>query len=83
VDPGSATYTIGTPFFDYITLTLPGASRPLTVVAKGASGGMKYIKGVTLDGVPLRTFVLRHEDIKDGADLVFEMSDVPQSWPLT
>jgi putative alpha-1,2-mannosidase len=82
VDPASATYTIGTPFFDHIALTLPGASRPLTVIAKGAGGGMKYIKNVTLDGVPLRTFVLRHDDIKDGADLVFEMSDVPQSWPL-
>jgi putative alpha-1,2-mannosidase len=52
------------------------------VIAKGASGGMKYIKSVTLDGSPLRTFVLRYDDIKDGADLVFEMSDVPQSWPL-
>lgn len=82
MDPASATYTIGTPFFDHITLTLPGASRPLTVTAKGASGGMKYIKGVTLDGVPLWNFVLRHDEIKDGADLIFQMSDTPQSWPL-
>lgn len=82
VDPASATYTIGTPFFDDLSLTLPGASRPLTVTATGASEGMKYIKSLTLDGRELRTFILEHGDIADGGDLVFEMSDTPQSWPL-
>jgi len=55
---------------------------PLTVTAKGASAGMKYIKNLTLDGRELRTFILDHVDIANGGDLVFEMSDTPQSWPL-
>jgi putative alpha-1,2-mannosidase len=82
VDPASATYTVGTPFFDHISLTLPGASRPLTISAKGASTGMKYIKSVTLNEKALRSFILEHGDIANGGDLVFEMSDSPQSWPL-
>ena len=83
MDPASATYTIGTPFFDYLSLILPGVSRPLTVTAKGASEGMKYIKSLTLDGRELRTFILEHGDIANGGDLVFEMSNTPQSWPLS
>ena len=43
---------------------------------------MKYIKNLTLDGRQLRTFILDHGDIAKGGDLVFEMSDTPQSWPL-
>lgn len=82
MDPASATYTIGTPFFDHLSLTLPGASRPLTITAKGASGGKKYIKSLMLDGREIRTFILDHADIANGGDLVFEMSDRPESWPL-
>jgi putative alpha-1,2-mannosidase len=82
VDPASATYTIGTPFFDHLSLTLPGASRPLTITAKGASAGMKYIKNLTLDGRELRTSILDHGDIANGGDLVFETSETPQSWPF-
>ena len=82
VDPSSATYTIGTPFFDILSLTLPGADRPLTVTAKGASGGMRYIKSLTIDGRNIRTYILEHADIANGGDLVFEMSDQPQAWPL-
>lgn len=81
MDPASATYTIGTPFFDHLTLTIPGVDRPLTISAKGASGGMKYIKSLTLDGREIRTFVLEHADIAKGGDLVFEMSHTPQHWP--
>ena len=82
MDPASATYTIGTPFFDYLSLTLPGADKPLTVTAKGASRGMRYIKSLTLDGRDIRTYILEHADIASGGDLVIGMSDQPQAWPL-
>lgn len=81
MDPASAEYTIGTPFFDSLGLDLPGASRPLSVTAKGAAGGRKkYIQNVQIDGTDFPYIVLDHGVIKDGADIVFEMSDRPQAW---
>lgn len=68
------------PFFDQVTLTLPTASRPLSISARGASSGKPYIASVTIDGVPLSVPVIRHEQIKDGAEVVFEMSATPASW---
>ncbi|ORY26128.1 glycosyl hydrolase family 92-domain-containing protein [Naematelia encephala] len=80
VDPASATYVIGTPFFDNITLQLPGASRPLSIHAKGASDRSKYIKSVTIDGKQHDSIFITHEQIKNGADIVFEMDATPQVW---
>jgi putative alpha-1,2-mannosidase len=81
VDPASATYVVGTPFFDYIALDLP-AGGTIRVTAKGASGGKKkYIKSLTIDGRPHKTVIIDHAQLAHGADLVFEMSDTPQTWP--
>lgn len=81
VDPASATYIIGTPFFDSLSLSLPGTRRPISVKAPGASKGLQYIKSLTLNGIPHHSFILQHADLANGADLTFEMSDSPQSWP--
>lgn len=80
VNPASATYIIGTPFFDFLSLQPPGAARPITIKAKGASGGKKYIKSVTVDGRKHDSIVIRHQEIKDGAEIEFEMSEVPELW---
>lgn len=81
VDPASAEYTVGTPFFDSMTFDLPGRSRPLTVRSLGAGGGKKkYIKNLQIDGMDFPFIVLDHGVIGDGADIVFEMSDTPQTW---
>jgi putative alpha-1,2-mannosidase len=81
VDPASTTYIIGTPFFDSLSLSLPGASGPISIIAPGASKGLKYIKSLTLNGIPHNSFILHHKELANGAELVYEMSDVPQSWP--
>lgn len=81
VDPAAAEYTIGTPFFDTITLHSPGASRPINVTAKGAGGGKKkYIKNIQMDDLDWGYIVMSHDMISDGRDIVFEMSDIPQTW---
>jgi putative alpha-1,2-mannosidase len=83
VDPASATYVIGAPFFDFISMRFPGASRPLSITARGASDGLKYVRSITIDGNPIDTIVITHERIKNGADIVFEMASTPQSWGCT
>jgi putative alpha-1,2-mannosidase len=80
VDPASATYVIGAPYFDSLTLRLPGARRRLRVTARGASNGAKYVRSVTIDGKPHRDIIITHEQIRDGADIVFDMQQTPQVW---
>ena len=47
--------------------------KTFTIVAKNLSRENKYVKSVTLNGKPLRGFILKHADIVRGGELVFEM----------
>ncbi|EKM58752.1 glycoside hydrolase family 92 protein [Phanerochaete carnosa HHB-10118-sp] len=80
VNPVSGEYIVGSPFFDYISFSLPSAARPLVISAPGASSGKPYVTAVTIDGVPLSAPIIRHEQIANGADIEFEMSATPASW---
>ena len=82
VDPASAVYVIGAPFFDSLTLHLPGATRPLKITATGAGDGRRYVKSVTIDGKPLDGITIDHRQIADGADIIFEMEGTPQVWGM-
>ena len=66
-----------TPFFN---------SNSFTIIARNLSAENKYVKSVTLNGVPLKGFTIRHEDILKGGELVFEMTgsavgDAPMEGP--
>ena len=67
------------PFFDKVTLHLPGAKHPLVISSKGAPH-KPYIKSVSVNGRELDTPVLTHADIASGGYVVFEMSEKPQAW---
>lgn len=64
-----------------MTIHLPGASRPLTITSTGAAT-KPYVKSLAIDGKPISGDrpVITHAQMKDGADVVFEMSAVPQAW---
>jgi hypothetical protein len=63
------------PFFDKITVDFPAAEKPLVVTAKGA-GTKNYIKSVTVNGISIQNSpIIRHEDIANGGEIVFEMTD--------
>ncbi|KAH9918567.1 glycoside hydrolase family 92 protein [Epithele typhae] len=79
VDPVSAEYVIGTPFFDKVTIALPGAPKPLVITSPGAPF-KPYIKSVSVNGRELAQPILTHADIARGGTIEFEMSDAPQAW---
>lgn len=92
VDPASATYVLGAPFFDRIELRLPsayvgaaglgeGTARAITVVAPGASRGKRFVHGVRIDGRSHAEIEITHEMISGGASIEFEMRETPQAWP--
>jgi len=66
---------IGAPFFDSISLQVPGTTRPIRVTAKGASAGKRYVTGVTIDGALIEGIVIHHSQISGGVEIVFEMTD--------
>ncbi|KLT38965.1 hypothetical protein CC85DRAFT_266218 [Cutaneotrichosporon oleaginosum] len=84
VDPASATYVLGTPFFDRIQLRLPASgtdgARAITVVAPGARH-KRYVRGLRVDGREHDSIHITHAQIADGASFEFEMARAPQSWP--
>ncbi len=76
VDPVSGRYEIGTPIFPYSELKLANGKK-FTVKANRVNKSNIYIRSVTINGKPLETSYITHEQIMSGANLVFEMSNKP------
>jgi predicted alpha-1,2-mannosidase len=80
VAPASNEYVIGRPFLDKAVLTLPNGKR-FVIRADNLTPTNQYIGAVTLNGKPLATSYLRHEQISAGGELVFTMQATPnKSW---
>ncbi|KAJ7733323.1 glycoside hydrolase family 92 protein [Mycena metata] len=67
------------PFFDKVTIRLPRRAKALTIIAAGAPSA-KYVRSLTIDGRAVGSAVIRHEQIAEGAEVLFDMSDVPETW---
>lgn len=80
VAPGSNEYVLGRPFVEHAILNLPNG-RHFSIVAEHLSRSHPYIASVSLNGKPLTRSFLRHEEILNGGELRFTMSDKPNtSW---
>jgi predicted alpha-1,2-mannosidase len=76
VAPGSNEYVIGRPFLDKAVLNLPNGKR-FTIRAEHMAPKNVYVGSVTLNGKPLATSFIRHEQITAGGELVFVMQATP------
>ena len=79
VNPSSTSYVVGTPFFDKVTIDLPGVKHPLVIHAVGAAT-KPYVQSLAVNGVNIAEPLLDHQQIARGGEIVFEMSDTPQPW---
>ncbi|GBE78894.1 glycoside hydrolase family 92 protein [Sparassis crispa] len=79
VDPVSAEYVVGTPFFDKVTLDFPNATHPLVITSKGGPQN-PYIKSLKINGEDVQIPIILHSQIANGGEIVFEMSSEPQPW---
>lgn len=70
--PGSNEYELGSPCLPGVKVKLSDGGT-LTVRTKNWSPDHVYVKAVYLNGQRLKGTTIRYEDIKDGADLLFEM----------
>ncbi|MGQ8334975.1 GH92 family glycosyl hydrolase [Sunxiuqinia sp. A32] len=80
VTPGSPNYTIGSPMFEHVSITLENG-KTFEIEATNASDENKYIQSATLNGETLAQPWISHESILNGGKLVFEMgSKANKSW---
>ncbi|MGZ3183425.1 MAG: GH92 family glycosyl hydrolase [Telluria sp.] len=82
VAPGTNQYVIGRPFVDKAVLHLPNG-RTFTVRADHLGAGNGYIGKVTLNGQPLATSYITHEQIVAGGELRYDMQTTPnKAWGM-
>jgi putative alpha-1,2-mannosidase len=80
VCPGSLEYIFGTPKLNKAIIKV-GEDITFTVRANNLSTTNYYIQSVTLNGKKWNKSFIRHEDIMNGGELIFEMGSEPnKNW---
>jgi hypothetical protein len=80
VAPGQTIYAIGSPLFPKATIRLENGKK-FVIKANHVSGENIYIQSAKLNGKEYTKSFLKHEDIMNGGELVFEMGATPnQNW---
>lgn len=81
VAPGQNVYVLGSPAFERVILHLDDDyydAEKLVIETRGNSPENKYIQSATLNGNVLDRPWFSHNEIKNGATLVFEMGPTPE-----
>lgn len=76
VCPGTDQYVIGSPLFKKATITLEDGKK-FVITAVDNSDKNVYIKAATLNGLPYSKNWITYDDIVNGGELEFQMSDQP------
>jgi predicted alpha-1,2-mannosidase len=76
VDPVSGEYVLGSPAIEQAQINLENG-RTFTVIARNQGPENIYVSDVTLNGEHLDGFILSHQQIMDGGELIFTMSNTP------
>lgn len=79
VTPGSNKYIIGSPLFEKASINLENG-KMFTVKAINQSKENKYIQSVKLNDKNYNYSYINHNDIMNGGNLVFEMTNNPSKW---
>ncbi len=82
ITPGLPVYTIGSPVFSKITISLENGKK-FTVVAHQCSEINKYIQSGRMNGTTLKTPWFTHEQLMNGGILELEMGPKPnKKWGI-
>ena len=76
VNPAQGVYEIGSPLLEKAIIHTGNST--FTILAKNISEENIYIKGIKLNGKPLKRLFITHSEIMKGGVLEFEMSSTPQ-----
>jgi predicted alpha-1,2-mannosidase len=73
VTSGTSILSVSTPLFDRAEIAL-SAGKFMRISAPGASNGLKYINGLSINGRPTDQTFLPESVIRDGGDVAFSLS---------
>jgi len=76
VTPGSPYYALGSPNIKEAIIHFENG-KSLKIVAKNQSRENVYVKSVSLNGETLKETNLNHNQIVNGGEIIFEMSNTP------
>ncbi|HIZ43887.1 MAG TPA: GH92 family glycosyl hydrolase [Firmicutes bacterium] len=77
---GSGEYTIGSPLFDSVTVNMDNGKQ-IKITANNNSDENVYIQSMTLNGEAYDKCYFSHEDLANGAEIVFNMGSTPnEEW---
>jgi predicted alpha-1,2-mannosidase len=76
VKPGVPIYTITSPLFNKVSISLPNG-KTFTLIANKCSSTNKYIQSARLNGKLLSSPFFSHDDLLNGGTLVLEMGEKP------
>lgn len=82
VVPGDATYAIGTPLFEKITLNLDNGKK-FTLLAPGVSAQNRYIQKANFNGRAWPRSWLPHQMFVDGGTLELTLGEQASDWAST
>lgn len=74
VAPGSDEYQIGSPIINSATINLENRKR-LRITVRNQGEENKYVNSVSVNGRKLKGTALKHSDIMNGGEIIFEMSN--------
>lgn len=78
--PGLPIYNIGSPTFPRVKINL-AKGKSFVITANNVSDTHIYIQSATLNGKPLQRAWLKHSELMEGGELIFEMSERPnKAW---
>ena len=76
VTPGSPYYALGSPMVKEAIIHLDNG-KTLKIIAKNQSKENVYVNKVTLNGKSVDGSLISHQDLMEGGELIFEMSNKP------
>ncbi len=75
VNPASGFFDIGAPSFAYASVKV--GNKPLEIKAINLTSENIYVKSVTLNGKVLSGYQIAYQDIMQGGELIFKMTNSP------
>ncbi len=76
VNPAAGVYVLGSPEISKAEISLPN-NKKFIVEARNQSEEHVYIQSILLNGATLEAPFITHQQIMNGGQLIFEMSDTP------
>lgn len=76
VNPANGRYDLGIPLFPRVDIRLPD-NKVFSIIANNLNEKNLYVKSVKLNGTPLDSLFILHNQIMPGGTLTFDMTDQP------